>query len=675
MPTYDPKATEAAFNNANAAIVAKGGTAVSGAGTGFAPQSPTASLKPVSVLSSQAGAETIGKDLTKLDKLTAPKATTPTPPPTTLTQQQKDSQNKQNNPFGYTSTGERIANPNTSANALTAEELINAGITDPVAAGLKFSPSLNVYYPDIGTPADTTGKLSQYATGSQAVTKANDTLSQEGDWVMSQMRAMIDKVDPTLAETLKGIATDYENRKIQLTDINNRNLQGMATTGYRYGTARYAQQTNDQLLSTEERAGAQKLSELAATTQSLVMQAKQAADSGKFEMLNKYMAELDKKREEQSKVAEELAKAKIAQDKLLRERQASVSRDSAIGDLLSQGITDPKQILDLMNFDKQGNLIGDTTSEDVNKAIKNLVQDDPNAKNIFDIQKAAAENKAPKDVLAAIASAKDGSAALQAAGEWLAKPESLPGGVVGEYMYYKKDAESRGITPVDFNTYQTIDANRKAKVAKAGATTYGDAGLTAAMQGTALKLSDDYEQRSKDFYAQRDAFNRISASASNPSPAGDLALIFNYMKMLDPGSTVREGEFANAQNAGSVPQQIQAQYNKVISGQRLAASQRTDFVSRAETLFNSAKKQQDVTVKEFTTRAAKYGVPADLVVRDTGASSSTGDVLIQSEPEAKTRVTQLGTTNPGERSRILQMRKDNISWIDIENYYKAKKAL
>ena len=44
----------------------------------------------------------------------------------------------------------------------------------------------------------------------------------------------------------------------------------------------------------------------------------------------------------------------------------------------------------------------------------------------------------------------------------------------------------------------------------------------------------------KSFAEQASAYGRVVASAEDPSPAGDLALIFNYMKVLDPGSTVRD---------------------------------------------------------------------------------------------------------------------------------------
>jgi hypothetical protein len=66
------------------------------------------------------------------------------------------------------------------------------------------------------------------------------------------------------------------------------------------------------------------------------------------------------------------------------------------------------------------------------------------------------------------------------------------------------------------------------------------------------KLRDDFLKGSKVFVDTKDAYTRIQDSASDPSAAGDLALIFNYMKMLDPGSTVREGEFATAQDSAGV---------------------------------------------------------------------------------------------------------------------------
>lgn len=102
---------------------------------------------------------------------------------------------------------------------------------------------------------------------------------------------------------------------------------------------------------------------------------------------------------------------------------------------------------------------------------------------------------------------------------------------------------------------------------------------------------DDWEglASNKEFNKQSAAFGRVVASSENPSPAGDLALIFNYMKVLDPGSTVREGEFATAQNSGGVDSRVRALYGQVMEGTRLSGAQRADFVDRAHRLYKEAE--------------------------------------------------------------------------------------
>ena len=85
----------------------------------------------------------------------------------------------------------------------------------------------------------------------------------------------------------------------------------------------------------------------------------------------------------------------------------------------------------------------------------------------------------------------------------------------------------------------------------------------------------------KQFSDQTSAYGRVVASVDDPSPSGDLALIFNFMKVLDPGSVVREGEFATAQNAGGIDQRTRSLYNRITSGERLTPEQRADFADRA----------------------------------------------------------------------------------------------
>lgn len=112
----------------------------------------------------------------------------------------------------------------------------------------------------------------------------------------------------------------------------------------------------------------------------------------------------------------------------------------------------------------------------------------------------------------------------------------------------------------------------------------------------------------KDTIDIQQSFGKIEKSAKDNSAAGDLALIFNYMKMLDPGSTVREGEFANAQNSGSVPQIVLAKYNQILSGERLSADQRKDFLSQSRNILNSQYDQFYSVNKRYQELSEQYEI-------------------------------------------------------------------
>lgn len=109
-------------------------------------------------------------------------------------------------------------------------------------------------------------------------------------------------------------------------------------------------------------------------------------------------------------------------------------------------------------------------------------------------------------------------------------------------------------------------------------------------------IKDRHRKASEDTVTRGNAFRQIQTVAEGePSAAGDLSLIFSYMKVLDPPSTVREGEQALAENARGVPDSIRNMYNKVVAGERLTPEQRKDFQNQAENIYRSAlTKQQSV---------------------------------------------------------------------------------
>lgn len=98
-----------------------------------------------------------------------------------------------------------------------------------------------------------------------------------------------------------------------------------------------------------------------------------------------------------------------------------------------------------------------------------------------------------------------------------------------------------------------------------------------------------------------------------PTAAGDIAGIFSFMKMLDPGSVVREGEFANAQNAAGVPDRIANLYNNLLKGQRLNPKQRADFIAQAESIYGTRSRRYNELIREYRGYAEGYGVDPDRI--------------------------------------------------------------
>lgn len=145
------------------------------------------------------------------------------------------------------------------------------------------------------------------------------------------------------------------------------------------------------------------------------------------------------------------------------------------------------------------------------------------------------------------------------------------------------------------------------------------------------KLRKEFTALTKTYRDVRDAFGRIKVSGENPSPAGDMALIFNYMKMLDPGSVVRESEFALAAQSGDYGDRIQGLVNRVLNGQRLSEDVRRDFMTRSGALYAERTRQYERTRDQFRGIASQYGfdpmrsVPAlELETGDGGAPPSRG---------------------------------------------------
>lgn len=173
-----------------------------------------------------------------------------------------------------------------------------------------------------------------------------------------------------------------------------------------------------------------------------------------------------------------------------------------------------------------------------------------------------------------------------------------PGDIVtrGGEVIFQAPAEFKGYEKIDLgNTVAFVDPKNPTKIVAQMAKSK-DPEKMSGLEDTVRK---EFLGQAKSYIEIGQAYKKIQESAKDPSAAGDLALIFNYMKILDPGSVVREGEFATAQNAAGIPDRIRAQYNQVLNGQRLAETQRQDFLNQAKNVTRSQKDNFDQTLLPF----------------------------------------------------------------------------
>ena len=135
--------------------------------------------------------------------------------------------------------------------------------------------------------------------------------------------------------------------------------------------------------------------------------------------------------------------------------------------------------------------------------------------------------------------------------------------------------------------------------------------------GQAQKLRSEYNKNpvTLDTIKRKSSMNTLQASKEMDSAGGDLAFIFSYMKMLDPGSTVREGEFANAQNAAGASDRVRNLYNAVIDGTRLNAKQRDDFYNTANAIYQKQLGEQSKVDERYKGLSERSGInPIDVIV-------------------------------------------------------------
>lgn len=121
----------------------------------------------------------------------------------------------------------------------------------------------------------------------------------------------------------------------------------------------------------------------------------------------------------------------------------------------------------------------------------------------------------------------------------------------------------------------------------------------------------------KNYNTAQEQINKVLAGAEQDSAAGDVSLIFTFMKVLDPTSVVREGEQATAANAAGIPSRVRNAFNKALTGEKLSEEQRKDFVKTAIKLFRSNTQSLDIFRNSFSSALSERNIKKSDIFFDT----------------------------------------------------------
>lgn len=111
----------------------------------------------------------------------------------------------------------------------------------------------------------------------------------------------------------------------------------------------------------------------------------------------------------------------------------------------------------------------------------------------------------------------------------------------------------------------------------------------------------------KDFSDMQTAYTQVNAALSQGTPIGDVAGATKMMKLLDPGSVVRETELGIAMAASGRMDRLQYYFNNWASGEKLTPTQREDFKQLSSELYAAAGQAYNQKRDEYKSFGGSYG--------------------------------------------------------------------
>ena len=129
-----------------------------------------------------------------------------------------------------------------------------------------------------------------------------------------------------------------------------------------------------------------------------------------------------------------------------------------------------------------------------------------------------------------------------------------------------------------------------------------------------LKLQGDIRQDLKGPKDTATAYQTMYNAATNPTQKGDTTMLYTFFKVLDPQSTVREGEIEMIKQSRSIPEKFKGMALKLASGQTLLESERADLLNQAYQYVSNQQRGVTETIDMYKDYAKAFGLNPEKAV-------------------------------------------------------------
>lgn len=127
-------------------------------------------------------------------------------------------------------------------------------------------------------------------------------------------------------------------------------------------------------------------------------------------------------------------------------------------------------------------------------------------------------------------------------------------------------------------------------------------------------LRDEFGKLTSDFRTVQTSYENIRSAAKAKDGAGDMSLLYSYVKLLDPTSVVRESEFGAAAASGSFGERVQGAAERILSGARMPDSLRDSFIREAGNLYGNQLRAHNSIADQYEALAKRNGLDPEKVV-------------------------------------------------------------